>query len=82
LPYWNQVARLAGAVGGTNARIRKSKLRIYSEDEKYEKKTRADLRFDEQLDDVLKKITESGQDSLTDREKKILTLGSQRYRNR
>ena len=94
LPYWNGVAQLARGVGGTNARIRKSNLRVYSEDDDYEidrepeprnehaERTRADQRFDEQLDDVLKKITESGQDSLTPREKRILLQGSQRYRNR
>lgn len=43
-------------------------------------KTKADLRFDEQLDNVLKKITEEGQESLTEREKKILIKGSKRYR--
>ena len=93
LPYWNGVAQLAGSVG-TNARIRKSNLRVYSENDDYEidrepearnqhaERTRADLRFDEQLDDVLKKISESGQDSLTPREKRVLLQGSQRYRNR
>lgn len=89
LPYWERVAQLAGGNSRTNSRIRRSNLRVYHEavddeksssDERREK-TRADLRFDQQLDDVLKKITESGQDSLTEREKKILTLGSQRYRN-
>ena len=93
LPYWNRASRLAGgAVGGASAkrRIRKSNLRVYNQESNYEsesqndrhEKTRADIRFDEQLDEVLKKITDSGQESLTDREKKILTLGSQRYRNR
>ena len=78
---------MAGGLGTKN-RIRKSNLRVYDQDSNYEsesqserhEKTKADIRFDEQLDEVLKKITDSGQDSLTDREKKILTLGSQRYR--
>ena len=78
---------MAGGLGTKN-RIRKSNLRVYDQDANYEsesqserhEKTKADIRFDEQLDEVLKKITDSGQDSLTDREKKILTLGSQRYR--
>ena len=78
---------MAGGLGTKN-RIRKSNLRVCDQDSNYEsesqserhEKTKADIRFDEQLDEVLKKITDSGQDSLTDREKKILTLGSQRYR--
>lgn len=89
LPYWDRASQVVGKIGGKNARLRKSNLRVYSADTNHEpepekertEKTRADLRFDDQLDDVLKKITESGQDSLTDREKKILLLGSQRYRN-
>ena len=89
LPYWNRASRMAGGIGAKN-RVRKSNLRVYDQDVNYEseaqgnraaEKTKADIRFDEQLDEVLKKITESGQDSLSDREKKILTLGSQRYRN-
>jgi membrane associated rhomboid family serine protease len=45
-------------------------------------KTAADLRFDAQLDEILKKISDQGQDSLTARERKVLTNASQRYRNR
>ncbi len=91
LPYWDRVAQLTGDAGGTKARLRRSNLRVYDESNVYEpdreiinerrEKTRADLRFDQQLDDVLKKISDSGQGSLTEREKKILTLGSERYRN-
>ena len=66
------------------ARAKKAGFRLFSGGEQNEGidqgKTRADLRFDEQLDDVLKKISEEGQDSLTEREKKILVRGSQRYR--
>ena len=87
LPYWNRASRLASNVGGKNARIRKSNLSVYNENENSSppkkpkaEKAKADHRFDEQLDEVLKKITESGQDSLTEREKKVLLLGSQRYR--
>ena len=87
LPYWNRVSQIAGGAGSKRSRIKKSNLRVYDEDAEPEpkkervEKTKADLRFDDQLDDVLKKITESGQESLTEREKKILMLGSQRYRN-
>ena len=89
LPYWNRVSQMAGGAGSKRSRIKKSNLRVYNEDSNEEpeprkeraEKTKADLRFDDQLDDVLKKISESGQESLTEQEKKILMLGSQRYRN-
>ena len=66
------------------ARARKAGFRIFADSSQEQGnesgKTRADLRFDAQLDDVLKKISEQGQESLTEREKKILIRGSQRYR--
>jgi len=65
------------------ARAKKAGFRLFSGNEQdlnEPGKTRADLRFDEQLDDVLKKISDQGQESLTEREKKILIRGSQRYR--
>lgn len=68
----------------TRSQAKKAGFRLFGGGEKEQSdqpaKTKADLRFDEQLDDVLKKISEQGQDSLTEREKKILMLGSQRYR--
>jgi len=89
LPYWNRVSQIAGGAGSKRSRIRKSNLRVYDESSSDEpkpkkervEKTKADLRFDDQLDDVLKKISDSGQESLTEQEKKILMLGSRRYRN-
>jgi len=66
------------------ARAKKAGFRLFAggepDQDGEQVKTKADLRFDEQLDDVLKKISEEGQDSLTEREKKILIRGSQRYR--
>jgi len=89
LPYWNRVSQIAGGAGSKRSRIRKSNLRVYDEGSSNEpkpkkervEKTKADLRFDDQLDDVLKKISDSSQESLTEQEKKILMLGSRRYRN-
>ena len=91
LPYWNRTSNaVSGLVGASKLRPKNKHLRIYSENQSNDRdsesliteKTRADLRFDDQLDAVLEKISESGQDSLTTREKKILTMGSERYRNR
>ena len=93
LPYWDRTSQF---FQGLSTGRRQSKLRVNNNDigdsvyagaptsqrqTSQRQKTKADERFDEQLDEVLQKITESGQESLTDREKKILTLGSQRYRN-
>ena len=83
-PFWDRLMGLFGQ-RRIQGRIRRSGLKVHqvaAEDPGPVKpeKTKADLRFDDQLDDVLKKITEQGQDSLTEREKKILVLGSQRYR--
>lgn len=83
------VERSVGKVKGrrTRTRAKKAGLRLYAGGQSDPgdvgdgpSKTKADLRFDEQLDDVLKKITEEGQESLTEREKKILIKGSKRYR--
>lgn len=89
LPYWNLISQTTNHMG-KKSRIKRSNLQIYQEapddNDRPSKtsppeRTTADLRFDQQLDDVLKKISESGQDSLTERERKILMLGSKRYRN-
>lgn len=79
------VERSVGKIKGSRprARAKQAGLRLFSGEKNQDGepvKTKADLRFDEQLDDVLKKISEEGQDSLTERERKILILGSQRYR--
>ena len=82
-PLWDRWMGLFGQ-RQTKARIRQSGLKMFQgdpgEDGGEPAKTKAELRFDDQLDEVLKKISEQGQDSLTEREKKILVIGSQRYR--
>ena len=89
-PYWDRWMAMFGN-RRIKTRIAKSNFKMFQgdsdDDDNSEDngqgeptKTKADLRFDEQLDEVLRKISEHGQDSLTEREKKILIVGSQRYR--
>ena len=83
-PYWDRWMGIFGQ-RKINTRIRRSSMKMYQGDFKENErdepaKTKADLHFDDQIDEVLRKISEQGQDSLSEREKKILTLGAKRYR--
>ena len=89
LPYWNRTAAFFQGLGLGGGVAKRPKLRVHSGDgetlerehQEVRGKTKADARFDDQLDDVLRKISESGQESLSEGKKKILMLGSKRYRN-
>jgi membrane associated rhomboid family serine protease len=59
---------------------RKSKLRLHNPSSSY--KTKADSEIDEIVDEILKKIKEQGQDSLTRRERRILEKASQKYQRK
>ena len=88
LPYWNQIAKMFKGKDSGRPRTNSPNRNSQSGNDRPEpvlssqraEKTKADERFDQSLDEVLKKISESGQESLTEQEKKILMLGSKRYR--
>ena len=55
---------------------RRTKLRIHDPDQRLSSDT------DQQVDEILKKINEQGQDSLTRRERRILEQASREYQKR
>ena len=59
---------------------RRAKLRLHDPSSNY--KTKADSEIDEIVDEILKKIKEQGQDSLTRRERRILEKASQKYQRK
>jgi hypothetical protein len=62
------------------SKIRRSGLRVYNPPPSRRSK-RAEHSFDAQLDQILTKIHEQGQDSLTDQEREFLDQASRRYRS-